>query len=117
MKPTNAAPEASVSHPAPVVESAPVESAEVLTLAEAAAYLHVGEAEVLQAIRDQGLPARQLGPDWRFLKAALQDWLKAPFPKKQGLLAHLGAVRNDPYLEAMLKEIYQRRGRPETEEG
>jgi excisionase family DNA binding protein len=96
---------------------APVESDEVLTLAEAAAYLRVGETTILQAIRDQGLPARQLGADWRFLKSALQDWLRVWPRKNRSLLAHLGAVRDDPYLEEMLTEIYQRRGRPETEEG
>jgi excisionase family DNA binding protein len=111
VKRTNTAVPTTVSSPAPV------EKAEVLTLAEAAAYLRVGEAEILRAVRDQGLPARQIGPDWRFLKPALQDWLKAASRMNQGLLAHLGAVRNDPYLEEMLKEIYQRRGRPETEEG
>jgi excisionase family DNA binding protein len=89
----------------------------VLTLAEAAAYLRVGEAEIVQAVRDQGLPARQIGPDWRFLKSALQDWLRSPPRRNRGLLAHLGAVRNDPYLEELLQEVYQRRGRPEAEEG
>lgn len=110
-KPTNAAPATAVSHPTPAAR------AEVLTLAEAAAYLRVGEAEILQAVRDQGLPARQFGQDWRFLKSALQDWLKASPRLNQGFLAHLGAVRNDPYLEELLKEVYQRRGRTETEEG
>ena len=89
----------------------------VLTLAEAAAYLRVGEATILQAIQHQGLPARQLGADWRFLKSALQDWLRLWPRYNQSLLAHLGAVRDDPYLEEMLTQIYQRRGRPETEEG
>jgi excisionase family DNA binding protein len=85
-------------------------------LAEAAAYLRVDEAMILHAIRDQGLPARRLGAEWRFLKSALQDWLRVWPRKNTGLLAHLGAVRDDPYLEEMLTEIYQRRGRPETEE-
>ena len=110
-KSTNAAPGVAVS------PAASVERAEVLTLAEAAAYPRVGEAEILQAVQEQGLPARQLGPDWRFLKSALQDWLKAPPRQHPGLLAHLGAIRDDPYLEELLKEVYQRRGRPETEEG
>jgi excisionase family DNA binding protein len=107
---TNAAPTGASS-------LASAERAEVLTLAEVAAYLRVGEAEILQAVRDEGLPARQLGPEWRFLKSALQEWLSAPARTNQGLLAHLGAVRDDPYLEELLKEIYQRRGRPETEGG
>ena len=104
---------------APTAVSSPdqAERGEVLTLAEAAAYLRVGEATILQAIQHQGLPARQLGADWRFLKSALQDWLRVWPRNNQSLLAHLGAVRDDPYLEEMLTQIYQRRGRPETEEG
>ncbi len=90
--------------------------AEVLTLADAAAYLRVSAEQVLRLVREQSLPGRQVGPDWRFLKAAIQDWLKSG-PAKKWLLEHAGALKDDPYLEEMLKEIYRRRGRPETEEG
>jgi excisionase family DNA binding protein len=101
--------------PKTVSAGLPAKQNEVLTLAEAAAYLRVGEAAILQAIRDQGLPARQLGTDWRFLRSALRDWLRVR--RNHGLLAQLGAASEDPYLEEMLTEIYQGRGRPETEEG
>jgi excisionase family DNA binding protein len=89
---------------------------EVLTLAEAAAYLRVPEADLLRLVSTQGLPGRKVGVEWRFLKLALQRWLATASCRK-GLLSQLGAARDDPYLEEMLKEIYQRRGRPETEEG
>ena len=49
----------------------------VLTLAEAAAYLRVSEMDVLRMVRDQILPGRQVASDWRFLKAAVQNWLRA----------------------------------------
>jgi excisionase family DNA binding protein len=88
---------------------------EILTLAEAAAYLRVPEEDVLRSVREQGLPARQMGSGWRFLKAAVQDWLAAP-PGKRGLLSQIGALKDDPHREEMLREIYERRGRPETEE-
>jgi excisionase family DNA binding protein len=116
---TNRMPRAKVKSatPANAAPPTPAERAEVLTLSEAAAYLRIGEAALLQAVRDQGLPARQIGSDWRFLKAALQDWLRAAPGRNRGILAHLGAVRNDPYVEELLKEVYQRRGRPETEAG
>src|SRR5438874_2048380 len=94
----------------------PTVPAEVLSLAEAAAYLRVGEPDVLRLVREQALPGRQIGSDWRFLKPALQDWLKTG-PANKGLLQLAGAAKDDPYLEEMLKEIYQGRGRPETEEG
>jgi excisionase family DNA binding protein len=41
----------------------------VLTLAEAAAYLRLPEAEVMRMVREQNLGARQVGSEWRFLKA------------------------------------------------
>ena len=44
---------------------------EVFTLAEAAAYLRLPEKEVVRLIREQALPARQAGSDWRFLKTAI----------------------------------------------
>jgi excisionase family DNA binding protein len=92
--------------------------AEVLTLAEAAAYLRVPEAEVVRLVRQQDLPGRLIGPEWRFLKSALQDWLRTPPPKpsKEAVLACIGSWKDDPYLEEMLKEIYRQRGRPMIEE-
>jgi excisionase family DNA binding protein len=90
---------------------------EVLTLAEAAAYLRTSEAQVHQLILDQELPGRRVGTEWRFLKSALQDWLRSPPTRKAGLLGQLGTLKDDPNLEEMLEDIYKRRGRPMTEEG
>jgi hypothetical protein len=67
------------------------------------------------AVRDQGLPGRKLGNEWRFLKTALQDWLRAPPSKKEGLLTQIGAFKDDPDLGAMLEEIHKQRGRRITE--
>jgi excisionase family DNA binding protein len=94
----------------------PTEPAEVLTLHEVAAYLRVGEPDVLRLIREQALPGRPIGADWRFLKPAVQEWLKTG-PAKQGLLQLAGAIADDPYREEMLQETYRARGRPETEQG
>jgi excisionase family DNA binding protein len=90
---------------------------EVLTLAEAAVYLRLTEAEVLQLVSAQRLPGRKIGEDWRFWKAALQNWLCSPPSRKEALLLQIGAFKDDPDLETMLKEIYRQRGRPITEEG
>jgi excisionase family DNA binding protein len=87
---------------------------DVLTLDEAAAYLRVSAGDVLRMIESESLPGRKFGREWRISKAALQDWLSHP-PRK-GLLAHLGRVEPDPFLDEMLRDIYQRRGRPEAEE-
>ncbi len=95
-------------------------ASEVLTLAEAAAYLRVPEDDVVHSIHTQKLPARQVGTEWRFSKQALGDWLRnpgPPKPSKEAVLARIGSWKDDPDLDEMLKEIYKRRGRPMTEEG
>jgi hypothetical protein len=67
---------------------------------------------------EQQLPARQIGRDWRFLKSALQDWLRTPPPRssKEALLAMAGKFKDDPFLEDIVQEAYRQRGRPITEE-
>lgn len=108
--------ESSPSLPTPVANGP---TTEVLTLAEAAAYLRLPEADVLRLVDEQGLPARQLGTEWRFLKAAIQDWLRSgppPKPGKEAQLAVAGSWKDDPYVDEELKEIYRRRGRPMTED-
>jgi excisionase family DNA binding protein len=104
---------------APVVNG-PV-SGEVLTLAEAAAYLRLPEKDVIAAVSSQGLPGRLVGREWRFLKAALQQWLSHSQPteemRKAAQLALAGSWKDDPYLEDMVEEIYRKRGRPITEDG
>ncbi len=93
-------------------------TSDVLTLGEAAAYLRFSEADVMRLVEEQGLPARRLGNEWRFWKAAIQQWLSAPLPQgqPQGIWAAAGALRDDPYLEEMLQEIERMRGRPAQEE-
>ncbi len=105
---------------APAAEVNGPTAGEVLTLAEAAAYLRLSEAEVLQLVEQQGLPARRLAQVWRFLKTAIQDWLRtgpAQAINKADQLAIIGAWKDDPNLEDMVEEIYRKRGRPITEDG
>jgi excisionase family DNA binding protein len=86
-------------------------------MAETAAYLRVAADEVLRMIAAEGLPARQFGKEWRFLKSALQSWLSVPASRKRGLLGQLGTIKGDPFLQELLDDTYARRGRPETSEG
>ncbi len=88
---------------------------EVLTLGEAAAYLRVPDSEVLRLATYGGLPGRQIADEWRFLKAAVQDWLRGA-SAQDFLRTHAGALKGDPYLDEMLKDIYSARGRPMVEE-
>jgi len=88
---------------------------DVLTLGEAAAYLRVSETEIVELMRQQGLPGRKIGIAWRFLKAAIQEWLRLP-EKENFWWKQFGALKDDPYLDEMLEQIYRDRGRPVTEE-
>lgn len=89
----------------------------VLTLPEAAAYLRVSRSVVLELVNEQGLPGRQIGSEWRFLRSALDDWLRMPLGKsnKETLLAMAGNWKDDPYLGELLTGIYEQRGRPMLE--
>lgn len=49
---------------------------EVLTLSEVAAYLRVNESAVLKLVKQEGLPGKKIGSDWRFLKRAVAEWLQ-----------------------------------------
>lgn len=112
--------------PEPAVNGAVV--GDVLTLAEAAAYLRLPEADILAAVDAQGLPGRLVSGAWRFSRAAIQQWLSAGEPTAKNvltaknplnaaILAMAGAWKDDPYLEDMVEEIYRARGRPITEDG
>src|SRR6059058_1379618 len=50
-------------------------SEEVLTLSEAAALLRVEEAALAELASQGTVPAQKIGAEWRFLKAALLQWL------------------------------------------
>ena len=96
----------------------PTDFPDVLTAAEAAQYLRVSEEDLLRSAVEQGLPGRIIGTQWRFLRSAVDDWLRtAPKPSSRAaLLAAAGAWKDDPYLDEMLEEIYRQRGRPMLEE-
>src|SRR5438309_11758601 len=93
------------------------QASEVLTLGEAAAYLRVPEQDVLRLANLQELPGRQIGNEWRFLKAGLRDWLRTPARNsgKEALLALAGAWKDDPDIEEIVRQAHRRRGRPRTE--
>src|SRR5437588_5769251 len=98
--------------PAPGQEPEPQSAAvngppgEVLTLAEAAAYLRLPEKDVIAAASTQGLPGRLVGGEWRFLKTAIQQWLSVSQPtaemRKAAILQLAGKWKDDPDLEWIL---------------
>ena len=106
--------------PQPAAVNGPV-AGEVLTLAEAAAYLRVSEQAVVEAVTAQGLPGKRIGGEWRFTKAAIQQWLNVSQPtsemRRAALQAAAGAGKGDPDVEDVVEAIYRQRGRPITEDG
>jgi excisionase family DNA binding protein len=99
--------------------SANGQTADVLTLGEAAAYLRLPMDDVLRLVQEQNLPARRLGNEWRFLLAAVRDWLRMGTPPKSNKevwMALAGVWRDDPTLDELLEEIQRQRG-PSLSEG
>jgi excisionase family DNA binding protein len=94
--------------------------ADVLTLGEAAAYLRLSEADVLQLIAEQSLPARRVGHEWRLLLAAIHDWLRvstAPKSNREAWMALAGVWKDDPTLDELQEEIQRQRQRLMSEDG
>ena len=91
-----------------------VESAEVLTLDEAAAFLRVSPESIMRLVVQQALPGRQIEGEWRFLRAAMADWLRERSGKAI-LLSQAGALADDESLAELRAAIYRERGRPEEE--
>jgi len=102
----------------------PVSAPEVFTLTEAAEYLRVSEKVLRQLAEEAAVPGRKLGKEWRFLKSALQDWLRvvpeaalSARASNQRLLEMAGTWKDDPTIDDLLKGIYDRRARPMTDSG
>lgn len=78
----------------------PVE-ATVLTLSEAAAFLRVTE-EGLKKDADAGLlPGRKVGGEWRFVKAALVEWLSSSVPSGSHSPSPSNLEEREVYVKAM----------------
>jgi excisionase family DNA binding protein len=54
----------------------PNDPGDILTLADAAAYLKVPEDAVLKMAKEDMIPAQKIGGEWRFLRKALNDWMR-----------------------------------------
>jgi excisionase family DNA binding protein len=86
---------------------------EVLTLDEAAAYLKL-PAEAVEREADKGnIPGRRIADTWRFLRSAIDDWLRAP-DSRASVAQQAGALKDDPYFDELLAFIEQQRQQPEV---
>ncbi len=49
---------------------------EVLTIEELAAYLRIPKSTLYKLVREGKVPSQKIGRHWRFLKNAIDAWLK-----------------------------------------
>lgn len=87
---------------------------DVLTLEEAAAYLRLPEETIERQAKKGQLPARRIEDTWRFLKSAIDDWLRAQ-DSRLVLLQQAASLADDDTLADLRANIYRQRGRPEAD--
>ena len=83
-------------------------NADVLTLEEAAEFLRVSPQAIDELASGHHLPARRVAGHWRFLKSALEDWLRSSTGKER-LISQIGALADDPYLPQIRAAIAKKR--------
>ncbi len=81
----------------------------ILTLEEVAEYLRLPKETVeRQALRGQ-IPGRRIEDTWRFLKTAIDEWLRS-HDSRAILLQQAGALADDESLPQLVETIYVGRG-------
>lgn len=85
---------------------------QVLTIEEVADYLRLPEEVVLQEALQGHLPGRKIADTWRFLKDAIDDWLRTQ-DSRAILLSQAGSLADDDQVDHLLEEIYRERKRSE----
>lgn len=88
---------------------------DILTLEEVSAYLRLPAETVLRQTLQGNIPGRQIEEYWRFLKNAIDDWLRSQ-SSRTVLLMQAGALADDDSLAELRATIYQARGRAEVDE-
>jgi predicted DNA-binding transcriptional regulator AlpA len=92
-----------------------VKTTEVLTLEEVSDFLQLPEDVVLRQVLQGNLPGRKIENTWRFLKAAIEDWLRSK-SSRDILIQQIGVFAEDDSLAELRSSIYQARGRSEVDE-
>ena len=87
----------------------------VLTIEEVADYLRLPKETIQREAAGGRIPGRLIDDTWRFLKAAIDDWLRS-CDSRTILLQQAGALATDETLPQLRAAIYAERGRPECEE-
>ena len=89
---------------------------DVLTLEEVASYLRLPKETIERQATQGQIPGRRIEDTWRFLKDAIDDWLRS-HDNRTILLQQAGALATDETLPELRAAIYAERGRPEAEQG
>ena len=87
---------------------------DVLTLDEVADYLRLPIETVERQAKLGQMPARRIEETWRFLRSAIDDWLRS-HDSRTIFLQQAGALADDESLAALRSQIYGQRGRAETD--
>jgi Helix-turn-helix domain len=88
---------------------------EVLTLEETSAYLRLSIETVTDQALKGNIPGRKIASDWRFLKIAIDEWLRSK-SSSSILLSQAGIFGDDDSLAQLRESIYAARNRPETDD-
>lgn len=89
---------------------------DVLTLEETASYLRM-PTETIERVATRGqLPGRRIDDSWRFLREAIDEWLRSS-DGRTVLLQQAGALSDDDLVADLLSSVYEQRGRPEKDIG
>ncbi len=87
----------------------------VLTLQEMAKYLKIPQEKIEKQVLQGKIPGRKIEDEWRFLKAAVDEWLRSS-DTRMVLIGQSGALSDDENLDELREAIYAQRGRRETED-
>jgi excisionase family DNA binding protein len=79
-------------------------STNILTLEEAAQYLRLSPTVIVQQASIGNIPGQPIDNDWRFLRSAIDDWLKTR-NSRSILLRQAGSLADDDTLVELQAEI------------
>lgn len=88
---------------------------EVLTVEEVAEYLRLPQEAVIRQTLLGNIPGRKIEDNWRFLKAAIDEWLCSQYGRSI-LIQQAGVFADDDSLDDLRASIYAARGRAEIDE-
>jgi hypothetical protein len=88
---------------------------DILTLEETSSYLRLPVETVINQASQGNIPGQKIENDWRFLKVAIDDWLRSK-NSKHILLSQAGALADDVSIVQLREMVYQARERSEIED-